>query len=326
MEELIGRTVGPAIDVQVATSAGLWTSYADSNQLENALLNLCINGRDAMPEGGRLKIETRNETVVEDVARNRNLPPGEYVTLSVEDTGTGMRPEVIERAFDPFFTTKPIGMGTGLGLSMVYGFARQSGGQVWIEFRDRSRHHSMALSTPSPRRECRASREPELIYTPRTGQGETVLVIDDEPTVRLLVKEVLEEAGYTAIEAADGLAGLTILDLNIRIDLLITDVGLPGGMSGRQVADISRMRRPDLKVLFITGYAESINFSHANLDPRMRVLTKPFTLTDLAKVISELITECEGEFRRAPVEPHRQLPAGIVHTIGEEADVPRLAT
>ena len=289
MEELIRRTVGPAITVEVAGTAGLWTMLVDPNQLENALLNLCINARDAMPDGGRLTIETANCWLDERTARERDLAPGQYVSLRVSDTGSGMAPGVIARAFDPFFTTKPIGMGTGLGLSMAYGFVRQSGGQARIDSAPGQgtmvclylpRHHGEAQEADGPG---------ELAEAPRAGQGETVLVVDDEPTVRMLVTEVLEDLGYTAIEAADGSAGLRVLQSDARIDLLVTDVGLPGGMNGRQLADAARGRRPGLKVLFITGYAENAVIGHGHLDPGMHMLTKPFAMEALASRIKELI-------------------------------------
>ncbi len=219
----------------------------------------------------------------------RDLPPGQYVSLCVSDTGTGMSPEVIARAFEPFFTTKPIGMGTGLGLSMIYGFARQSGGQVRI-YSEVGQGTNVCIYLP---RHHAANgiveASSELAEVPRAEQGETVLVVDDEPTVRMLVAEVLEDLGYTAFEAADGPAGLKVLQSDVRIDLLVTDVGLPGGLNGRQLADAARVARPDLKVLFITGYAENAVLSHGHLEPGMHVLTKPFAIDALANRIKDLI-------------------------------------
>ena len=297
MEELIRRTMGPQVAVEIVGAGGLWATLVDPNQLENALLNLCINARDAMPEGGRLTIETGNRWLDTRAACERDLPPGQYVSLCVTDTGTGMTPEVIRRAFDPFFTTKPIGMGTGLGLSMIYGFVQQSGGQarIYSEVGESTmvclylpRHHGEAASEEA---------DAELARAPRAWQGETVLVVDDEPTVRMLVTEVLEDLGYTAIEAADGPAGLKVLQSNARIDLLVTDVGLPGGMNGRQVADAGRALRPELKVLFMTGYAENAVVGNGHLDPGMHVLTKPFAMEALASRIKELIAG--GQEKRA---------------------------
>jgi PAS domain S-box-containing protein len=291
MEELVRRTVGPAITVEpMVGAAGLWSTLVDPGQLENALLNLCINARDAMPDGGKITIETGNRWMDERSARERDLLPGQYVSLCVSDTGTGMTPEVIAKAFDPFFTTKPIGQGTGLGLSMVYGFARQSGGQVRI-YSELRQGTMVCIYLPRYLgQEDAAEMAPDLVDAPRAERGETVLVIDDEPTVRMLVTEVLEDLGYAAIEAADGASGLQVLQSDVRIDLLVTDVGLPGGMNGRQVADAARVARPGLKVLFITGYAENAVLSHGHLDPGMHVLTKPFTMEALASRIRDLIT------------------------------------
>ncbi|WP_424137751.1 PAS domain S-box protein [Roseomonas chloroacetimidivorans] len=282
MEDLIQRTMGPAIHVDTVLAADLWPTLCDPNQLENALLNLCINARDAMPEGGRLTIETANSWVDDRAARERDMQPGQYVAICVTDTGTGMPPEVVARAFDPFFTTKPIGQGTGLGLSMIYGFARQSGGHVRIRS-EVGQGTTMRLYLP---RHWGEAEEPDgaegSAEALRAREGETVLVVDDEPTVRMLVTEVLEELGYAAIEAADGPAALRILRTGARIDLMITDVGLPGGMNGRQVADAARQARPGLRVLFITGYAENAAIGSGDLEPGMHVLTKPFAMEVLA--------------------------------------------
>ena len=290
MEELIRRTVGPAIAVEVVAAGGVWATRLDPNQLENALLNLCINARDAMPDGGRMTIETGNKWLDERAAGERDLPPGQYVTLCVSDTGTGMPAEVAARAFDPFFTTKPIGQGTGLGLSMIYGFVRQSGGQARI-YSEPGQGTLICLYLP---RHLGEAEEPGLPAgteaAPRAEAGWTVLVVDDEPTVRMLVVEVLNDLGYAAIEAADGASGLRVLQSDARIDLLVTDVGLPGGMNGRQVADAARGIRPELKVLFITGYAENAVLSHGHLDPGMHVMTKPFAMDALASRITDLIT------------------------------------
>ena len=289
MEELVRRTVGPAIAVEAVAAGGLWATLVDPHQLENALLNLCINARDAMPDGGRLTIETGNKWLDHRAARERDLPPGQYVSLCVSDTGTGMTPEVARRAFDPFFTTKPIGMGTGLGLSMIYGFVRQSGGQARI-YSEPGQGAMVCLYLPRHFGEAQNADGPaEPAEAPRAERGETVLVVDDEPTVRMLVAEVLEDLGYAAVEAEDGAAGLRVLQSGIRVDLLVTDVGLPGGMNGRQVADAARALRPGLKVLFITGYAENAVLGHGHLDPGMHVLTKPFAMDALAGRIKDLI-------------------------------------
>ena len=289
MEELIRRTIGPAIRLEVAGAADLWPTLADPSQLDNALLNLCINARDAMPDGGRLRIGTRNCRLDAAAAAEREVPPGEYVLLEVADTGTGMSPDVVRRAFDPFFTTKPIGLGTGLGLSMIYGFARQSGGQVHILSAPGEGTTMRLLLPRCPALAEQAGAPARPAQAPRAGDGETVLVVDDEPTVRMLVGEVLQDLGYTAIEAEDGASGLRVLQSGTRVDLLVTDVGLPGGMNGRQVADAGRAIRPDLKVLFITGYAENAALGQGHLDSGMHVLTKPFAMDLLASRIRDLI-------------------------------------
>jgi signal transduction histidine kinase len=291
LEELIRRTVGPSIQVEVVGAAGLWTALVDPNQLENALLNLCINARDAMPDGGRITIETANKWLDDRAARERELAPGQYLSLCVTDTGTGMTPEVIKRAFDPFFTTKPLGQGTGLGLSMIYGFARQSGGQVRI-YSEFGKGTTMCLYLPRHHgRGEDAHNCQQWEAAPPAADGETVLIVDDEPTVRMLVADVLQELGYTAIEVADGSTGLQVLRSDQRIDLLITDVGLPGGINGRQVADGAREVRPDLKVLFITGYAENAVIGNGDLEPGMQVLAKPFPMEALANRIKDLMAQ-----------------------------------
>ena len=291
MEELIRRTVGPTVELEVNGAGGLWLTKVDPSQLENALLNLCINARDAMaPNGGRLTLETTNKWLDDRGAKERDLVSGEYVSLCVTDTGTGMEPSVIERAFDPFFTTKPLGEGTGLGLSMVYGFARQSGGQVRI-YSELGKGTTMCIYLP---RYVGAIDEAQPADTPylaesEAGAGEIVLVVDDEQTIRMLIREVLVEHGYSPLEAADGPTALEMLRSNSRIDLLITDVGLPGGLNGRQVADAARSYRPELKVLFITGYAENAAIGNGILEPGMEVMTKPFVMATLGNRVRELL-------------------------------------
>jgi PAS domain S-box-containing protein len=291
MADLINRTVGPSVSVEVVAAAGLWTTLVDANQLENALLNLCINARDAMPDGGRIVIETANGWVDDRLAKLRDITAGQYVTLSVTDTGTGMTPEVMARAFDPFFTTKPLGMGTGLGLSMIYGFTKQSGGhtQIYSEVGQGTR---VALFLP---RHFGKGESPTVetapIQLPRSAEGRTVLVVDDEPTVRMLISEVLGELGHAAIEAKDGSEGLKILRTRKNVDLLISDVGLPGGMNGRQLADAGKTLKPGLKVLFITGYAENAVIARGRLEPNMHVLTKPFTVDSLVNRVTGLLND-----------------------------------
>jgi PAS domain S-box-containing protein len=289
MEDLVRRTTGPGIEVEVVAGAGLWPVLIDAHQLENAVLNLCINARDAMPSGGRLTIETGNRWIDARTAKAQDLEPGQYVSICVSDTGTGMAPEVAARAFEPFFTTKPLGEGTGLGLSMIYGFVRQSGGQVRI-YSEAGEGAMICLYLPRHFGEVDdADLIPEVEQAPRAQAGETVMVVDDEPTVRMLVAEILHELGYQCIEASDGVGGLKLLQSGARIDLLVTDVGLPGGMNGRQMADAARIDRPDLKVLFITGYAENAVVGNGHLDPGMHVMTKPFAMEALGSRIRELI-------------------------------------
>lgn len=289
MEEFLRRSVGPAIEIEVVGAGGLWTTLIDPNQLENALLNLCINARDAMPDGGRITIETANKWLDHAAARDRDLPPGQYVSLCVTDTGTGMAAETVERAFDPFFTTKPLGEGTGLGLSMIYGFVRQSGGQVRI-YSEVGQGTTMCLYFP--RVDSNAEEQPEstgaALPIPSAAGG-TVLVVDDEPAIRALIADAVADLGYNAIEAGDGASGLALLQAQPAIQLLVTDVGLPRGMNGRQLADAARVERPDLKVLFITGYAENAVIGNKQLERGMHVLTKPFAMDMLISRIREVI-------------------------------------
>ncbi|WP_414704941.1 PAS domain-containing protein [Pseudomonas sp.] len=291
MTEMIQRTVGPGIVIETQSTPGLWPILVDASQLENALLNLCINARDAMPAGGRITITTANRWVDAAAAHIYDTPEGQYLSLCVTDSGTGMTPEVIAKAFDPFFTTKPIGQGTGLGLSMIYGFARQSGGQARIQS-EVGKGASVCIYLPrysgEPTEEEGDSQAPS---TPVADSGETILIVDDEPTVRMLLADVLGDLGYTVIEAGDSLAGLRLLRSDMRIDLLVTDVGLPGGMNGRQMADAGRELRAGLKTLFITGYAQSAAVGHGHLGPGMLVLTKPFTADALVARVRELLLE-----------------------------------
>ncbi|HAF42281.1 MAG TPA: hybrid sensor histidine kinase/response regulator [Sphingobium sp.] len=286
--ELVRRTVGPQIEVQTIASSGLWPALVDANQLENALLNLCINARDAMPDGGKITIETANRWLDDRTARDHGLTPGQYVTICTSDTGTGIDKAILDRVFDPFFTTKPIGQGTGLGLSMVYGFARQSNGHVRI-YSEAGEGTMVCIYLPRHRGE-----EEEDVVLPadmavEADPGETVLVIDDEPSVRMLVADALGDLGYHCLEAGDGAAGLRILESRSRIDLLVTDVGLPGGLNGRQVADAARALRPDLRILFVTGYAENAVLNHGHIAPGMEVLTKPFAVDELRRRVATLL-------------------------------------
>ena len=287
LEDLLRRTIGEAIDLEIAAASELWCTLCDPNQLESALLNLAINARDAMPEGGKLTITTANASIAGSDAAAPALLPGDYIRIDVADTGTGMSAEVAARAFDPFFTTKPIGQGTGLGLSMIYGFARQSNGHVLID----SKHGagtSVRLYLPRHHGEAGDERLPPSAQDEPPGAGETVLVVEDEPVVRGVIVEMLQDQGYRVLEAVDGPSGLKILREQ-RIDLLVTDVGLPG-MNGRQLADQARESRPDLKILFITGYAENVAIAKGFLQPGMEMITKPFELDKLSQRIREMVS------------------------------------
>ncbi|MBA1228196.1 PAS domain-containing protein [Pseudomonas viridiflava] len=289
MGELIQRTVGPSITVETLGAVDVWPTLVDASQLENALLNLCINARDAMPNGGRITIETANVWMDPDTARAHEMSEGDYLSLTVTDTGSGMAPDIIAKAFDPFFTTKPIGQGTGLGLSMIYGFAKQSGGQARI-CSAVGLGTSICIYLPRYHGDAdKQTREIDNMSAAPTQSGETILIVDDEPSVRMLLMDVLGGLDYSLIEAGDSVAGLKVLRSDVHIDLLITDVGLPGGMNGRQMADAGREVRPNLKTLFITGYAENAVIGGGRLGPGMEVLTKPFSIDTLAYKVREMI-------------------------------------
>ncbi len=290
MADLIAGTVGPAIRVHQQRGADLWPMLCDPHQLESALLNLVINARDAMPDGGSLTVlaarATDDPTCARDLA---GADPSQFGVLSVTDTGTGMTPDVVARVFDPFFTTKPMGEGTGLGLSMVYGFVKQSAGHVRIVSTP-GQGTTIRLYLPrshaeAPAHDAAGEHDP----LPPARAGETVLVVDDEPAIRMLVCEVLGDLGYAFAQAVDASEGLSVLRSPRPIDLLITDVGLPNGMNGRQLADAARRERPDLRVLFITGYAETAALGPAGLGAGMEVITKPFGLHVLASKIREMM-------------------------------------
>ena len=289
MEDLLRRTLGERISLEIVTAGGLWPTLCDPHQLENAVLNLAINARDAMPDGGRLTIETANAHLDRAyVQAHPELPPGQYVCICVTDTGTGMSPDVVAKAFDPFFTTKPLGQGTGLGLSMIYGFVRQSEGFTKI-YSEVGRGTTVKLYLPRYRGEMTVdAKAAEWTDVPRAERGETVLVVEDEASVRDLIREVLEDLGYRALVAQDGPSGLKLLQSGASIDLVITDVGLPG-LNGRQMVDQVKDTRPGLRVLFITGYAENAMFGNGHLAPDMQMITKPFAIETLATRIREMI-------------------------------------
>jgi PAS domain S-box-containing protein len=287
VEELLRRAIGESLQLRFTPAADLWLVRCDANQLENAILNLAINARDAMPDGGALSIETSNVVLDVAAAKVRDVRPGEYVRLLITDTGMGIPPEIQARIFDPFFTTKPIGKGTGLGLSMAYGFVRQSDGSIKVES-EVGRGTSIEVCLPRYRGELQAHSTVEVNGGDKyAGGGEIVLVVEDENMVRLLVVEVLQELGYHALEAHNGAAALRILQTNQRIDLLVADLGLPD-INGRQLADVGSTKRKGLKVLFMTGYAEQAAGS-SFLEGGMEIITKPFTMDALASRIREMI-------------------------------------
>jgi PAS domain S-box-containing protein len=286
MEDLLHRTLGEQVALETALTGELWIANTDANQFENALLNLCINARDAMPDGGKLIVETANTVLDERYTREHpELEPGDYIVLSVTDTGSGMAPSTIEKVFEPFFTTKPVGQGTGLGLSMIYGFARQSGGHVRI-YSELGQGTTVKLFVPRFVGEA-AQENVRSVEAPR-GAGETVMIVEDDPSVRLIMMEVLEELGYGAIEADDAKTAIPVLQSGRRIDLLVTDVGLPG-LNGRQLAEIARDSRPDLKILFVTGYARNAAVRGGFLDPGMDMMTKPFAVDALATKVRDIL-------------------------------------
>ncbi|TWB13747.1 PAS domain S-box-containing protein [Nitrospirillum amazonense] len=292
MAELLRRSLGERIDLELMPADGLWPTLCDPNQLENAILNLCINARDAMPDGGRLLIGTRNVHLDgRHVVDAGDVRPGRYVCVFVTDTGMGMSPETIRRAFDPFFTTKPLGQGTGLGLSMIYGFMRQSEGYARIES-DLGKGTTVKLYLPhhGGQTDAPAANLATLPEDNRARSDEVVLVVEDEPVVRKLIVELLGDLGYRVLEADDGPSGLAILQSDQQIDLLITDVGLPG-LNGRQIADAARPARPGLKVLFMTGYAENAMPSHDFLAQGMELITKPFPMDVLAQRLRKIMAQ-----------------------------------
>jgi PAS domain S-box-containing protein len=286
LEDLLARSIGEGVRLAMQLGDNLPVAKADANQLESALLNLAINARDAMPAGGTLTVETGVADLdARYASRHEGLKPGRYVMVAVTDTGVGMPPEVLAKAYDPFFTTKPAGEGTGLGLSMVHGFVNQTGGHVRIHSQPgRGTSVKLYLPVAEPSHEVAAPETGEMPL----GAGETVLVVEDDPSVRMLVLEVLHELGYTAREAADAKEAMPILASDQRIDLMVSDVGLPG-INGRQLAVIARHHRPELKVLFMTGYAESAAVRSGFLDQGMEMIVKPFPLDLLANKIRDAV-------------------------------------
>jgi len=287
MEDMLRRTLGEHIQLATQISGDLWPTLTDANQLENAILNLVINARDAMPDGGRLTLVTANDTVPATKAiGEHDVAPGDYSVVSVIDTGVGMTPDVVAKVFEPFFTTKPIGQGTGLGLSMIYGFVKQSHGHARVASKP-GKGTTVSLYLPRHVGPLAEGAALPMRRAP-SGDGETVLLVEDDSSVRLLIGEVLRDLGYACIEASDGQSAMPILISDTRLDLMISDVGLPG-LNGRQLAEIARQHRPGLKVLFVTGYAEHATGREGFLEPGMAMVTKPFALDALALRIRDII-------------------------------------
>jgi signal transduction histidine kinase len=286
MSEILHRTLGEQIMLEAILPPDLWRVEIDQNQLESALLNLAVNARDAMTEGGKLTIAAKN-TVLEDSGTEFLIEPGDYVAISISDTGHGMSRDTVARAFDPFFTTKPTGQGTGLGLSMVYGFAKQSGGHITIDSAV-GRGTTVTLFFPRYDGEVEAAPAPLEQTAPHARDGEVVLVVEDNDDVRLYGTSILSELGYRVLEAANGAEALSLIEQDRRIDLLFTDVILPG-MSGKAVAEQATTVRPDLKVLFATGYSRDAIIHHGRVDPGVNLLLKPFTYEQVASRVREIL-------------------------------------
>ncbi len=294
MTQLMARTLGEDIEIETVLAGGLWKVMVDRGQLENALLNIALNARDAMPNGGKLTIETANASLDQVYADTRDeVKPGRYVMVAMSDTGSGMSPDVVRQAFDPFFTTKGVGKGSGLGLSMVYGFAKQTGGHVAI-YSEAGHGTTVKLYLPKfvgvevPERDS----EPKKRSVP-TG-NERLLVVEDDAAVRTFIITALKSVGYSVFEAADGDAALAVVDTTPNIALLITDVVLPHGMTGREVADEVRKRLPNVKVLFTSGYSENAIFHQEKLDEGVQLLSKPYSRATLARRVRSVL-DAENE-------------------------------
>jgi CheY-like chemotaxis protein len=289
MEDLLRRTLGEDIEIEIKPHPPLWTARADKGQVENALLNLTVNARDAMPAGGKLTIETANVHLDEDyAAHSTEVTPGDYVMLAVTDTGKGMPAEVLDHVFEPFFTTKEVGKGSGLGLSMIYGFAKQSGGHVKIYS---ELDHGTTVRLYLPRQSTAVAIEAAAMaaQSDHPRGGEMILVVEDNVDVRVFVVRYLRDLGYQVIEAKDGPSALGALDEPASIDLLVTDVIMPGGMTGRQLSDEANRRRPGLKTLFMSGYTKDSFVHQGKLNPEVHFLSKPFRRRDLALKVREVL-------------------------------------
>jgi signal transduction histidine kinase/CheY-like chemotaxis protein len=294
--ELLRRMVGETIEFETVLSAGLWVTQADLNQLENAILNLVVNARDAMPNGGKVTIETANSFLDDAYVRKLAEPvkAGQYVMISVSDNGSGMGQATLERVFEPFFTTKGIGKGTGLGLSQIYGFVRQSSGHVAI-YSEIGQGTTVKIYLPRHHGEEDKAADPDRSAPDNQSLGaETILVVEDDETLRLYTVEILSDLGYSVLAAGNGAAALEIIGRGHDIDLLFTDIVMPGGMNGRQLADEATRQRPTLKVLFTTGYTANAIVHHGRLDPDVELISKPFTYDSLGRKIRELLDTRKG--------------------------------
>ena len=291
LSQMIPRTLGETVSVETVLAAGLWQVEADANELEASVLNLAVNARDAMPDGGRLTIETSNTHIDEAYAANyAEISAGQYVCISVSDTGQGMDDATVARAFEPFYTTKPVGKGTGLGLSQVYGFVKQSGGHIKI-YSEVGQGTTVKIYLPRLAVDAQALEERNDTALSDSDGKETILVLEDDDDVRTFSVETLRELGYRVIEAHDGPSALRLLERQARVDLLFSDVVLPGGMTGAQVAEQARKIRPQIKVLFTTGYARNAIIHQGRLDKGVRLITKPFSSADLATKIRNVLDE-----------------------------------
>ncbi len=310
ISDLLRRTLGESIAIETVLPGGVWLTRVDANQLESALLNLAVNARDAMPEGGTLTIETANAHLDDAYAASHaEVTAGQYVMLAVTDTGTGMTPEVVSKAIEPFFTTKPLGRGTGLGLSMVYGFVTQSGGHLAI---DSNPGHGSTVKIYLPRFIREETRDAPAMEVPKGAQpsakGETILVVEDDEGVRRSSVESLREMGYEVLEAGDAMEGVRLIVDRGGIDLLFTDVGLPGGVNGRALADAARSARPGLRVLFTTGYTRNAILRNGTLDPDVHFIAKPFNLAALAAKIREVLEAPPQDAEIAAASPRAPAP------------------
>jgi PAS domain S-box-containing protein len=297
VSDMLRRTLGETVALETVLAGGLWQTTVDANQLENALVNLAVNARDAMPDGGRLTIETANASLdaAYVAAVPEPVPAGQYVLIAVSDTGTGMDKATAERVFEPFFTTKEPGRGTGLGLSQVYGFVRQSGGHIRI-YSEVGQGTTVKLYLPRLVGAGAAAGEPKRLrpVAPATGEGETILVVEDEAELRAFTVEVLSELGYRVLEAETAAGAMALVERESRIDVLFTDVVLPGGTDGRALAEEAMRLRPAMRVLFTTGYTRNAIVHHGRLDPGVQMIGKPFTYAELASKVREVIEAPAG--------------------------------